>query len=131
MFFENKKGFIALTSILIISAVGFLLVSSLAAFSISSSKITSSKEHSMDAVFIINGCVEDALLRIRDENFLGTNNLLFEKGSCDYNIVSTGAEGRVVEIESEVGLVKKRSKIIIDEINPKISISSWEEVVDY
>ncbi len=126
-----EEGFVALISILVVSAIGVLIIISLSSSSISSSKMTVSTEDSMGALFFANTCIEEALLKIREENFIGSGNISFGKGNCYYNIESNTGESRTITTEGEVGFAKRKLKVIISTINPKIVILSWKEVVNY
>ncbi len=128
----KEGGFIALISVLIIGAVGLVIVTSLISLGIGSSQTFFSFEQTNKAMSFADACAEESLLKIREENdFIGVGNILFDEGICFYEVEDIGGENRNIFIEGEVGIIKKRIKIVVSEINPKIIITSWQEVGDY
>ena len=130
IFVDNKeKGVVALISVLIIGAVGVAIVISIISLGVGHSQVSFSVNQSKKAKGITEACAEEALFRVReDESFEGSYSIFFNEGECTYNIENTGGEERIITVEGEVGVVKRRLKVTIDEIKPRIIIGSWKEV---
>ncbi len=129
---NKKEGFVALISILIVGAVGLLIASSLLLLGIGFSRTILLSQQANSAMSLADSCIEEALLEIRESevgNSSGSNS--FSSGSCLYNIESTGGEGRIITAKGETEFAKRKVKVIISDINPKILVWSWQEVGDY
>ncbi|MBI4713619.1 hypothetical protein HY771_00305 [Candidatus Uhrbacteria bacterium] len=130
----NKKrgGYITLLSVLVIGAVGLAITTSLLLLGLSSSRSSFAIEQSDQAKALANACVEEALQQIRDSTpFTGTGSLTLGQGTCGYTVTSQGGQNRTVTATGTVGTIVRKVKVIITNINPTISISSWQEVADF
>ena len=127
----DRKGYITLLSVLIISAVATAIAVSLILLGLGSSRSSFSIFQSNQAKAVANACAETALQTIRDNTaFTGGGNLTIDQGSCSYNVSNTGGDSRLIDVIAQVGTVFRKVKITIDTINPQINISSWQEVAD-
>ncbi len=128
-YIEKNEGFVALISVLIVGAVGVVILTSLVSLGVSSVKSSISIEDGNRALMVADSCVEEALLKIREDNyFIGTEQVNFDEGNCFYIIESNGEEVRTVKIEGRFKNSTKRLLIVINEINPKIVIGHWKQV---
>lgn len=126
------NGYIALTSILIISAIVLLIALSTGLLSISELNMGLEKNQSAEAYYLASACAEQGLQEIRNsDSFTGTGNLSLENGNCSYDVSQTGGENRTVEASGIVNNIIRKIKISLDTINPNINITSWQEVPDF
>jgi len=126
------NGYIALISILIICAIVLLITISAGILSISESDMGLGKNQASEAYYYANACAEDALQGIRDlTSYTGTDTLVFDNGSCGYTVTSQGGSNRTITASGVVGDITRRIQITINQINPLINISSWEEVAEF
>lgn len=135
-FDHNKKGtpqgYIALISILIVGAVGVSIGFSVVLLGLGFSKSSFTLDQSGGAKALVNACAEDALQEIRDFTlYAGTDSLSLGEGSCSFTVIKTGGQNREIEVSGTVGAVTRRAKVVIDAINPQISITSWQELADF
>lgn len=87
---------------------------------------------SYQANSLINACIEDALLKIEENNaFIGAGEVALETGSCSYDVVSLGGEKKAITISSAIDSAVRKAKITVASTTPKIFISEWQEVADY
>jgi len=127
----NKKGYIALITVLITGAIGVAIATSLLLLGLGSSRTSFALEQSNQAKALANACAEEALQQIRDSTaFTGTGNLTLGQGSCAYTVTNDGGENRTVTASGTVGTVVRKIKIIVNTINPAINLTSWQEVAD-
>ena len=126
------NGYIALTSILIISAIVLLIALSAGLLSISELNMGLEKNQSAEAYYLASACAEQGLQEIRNsDSFTGAGNLSLENGTCTYDVSQTGGENRTVEALGSVNNIVRKIKISLDAINPSINITSWQEVPDF
>jgi len=130
---NNQQGYIALISIIIISAVTLLLAISANLFGISEAQMGLRKSQGSEAFYLANLCAEDALMKLKDNlNYSGNESLTIGDGSCEILFLEgTGNKDRIIKTTGEIyGLVRK-IKIDIDLVHPIMEIRSWEEVTGF
>jgi len=81
---------------------------------------------------LTDACAEEALQQIHDSNpFTGSGSLSIGQGTCSYTVTNTGGQGRSVIASGTVGTTVRRVQITIDQVNPAINVTSWQEVVSF
>lgn len=126
------NGYIALISILIISAIVLLIAISAGVLSISEADMGLAKNQASEAYYYANACAEHALQEIRElSSFTGTDTIVFDNGSCGYTVTSQGGSNRTITASGNVGDITRKIQITINQINPLINITSWDEVADF
>jgi hypothetical protein len=129
---KRKNGYIILLATLIVAAVGLAITSSFVLLGLDFSRTVFSLEQSNQAKAFANACAEEALQQIRnDTNYAGAGNLSFSRGTCSYTVTSQGGESRTINSSGLVGTLTRKVKITINQINPKITVFSWQEVADF
>jgi len=128
-----QKGYIALISILIISGITLLIAISASLFGISESDMGLAKNQSSKAFYLVTLCTEDALMKLKDDlNYQGNETLTFDEGSCDIlPLEGNGNQDRVIKTIGTAYNQTRKIKIEINRVNPKMEISSWQEVVSF
>lgn len=126
---KPNKGFIALITVLIIFAIALLIGLSLALLSISEAFMGLKKTQSSQAYYLANLCAEQALIRLKEDiNYPGGEIIEAVGGSCQIFPI----EGNwTVKISSDFQNQTKKIKIVVDQVNPEMAISSWQEVPDF
>lgn len=126
------RGYIALISILIISAIVILIAASANLISISESKMGLKESESWQAFYLTTACAEEALQQIKDSTpYEGSGNIPIGQGSCAYTVTKLIGENRIITATGTVRDINRRVKITIDKVNPTINIVSWQEVADF
>ncbi len=129
---KNSNGFITLLSLLIVVATGIAITISLLLLGLGSSRTSFTIGQSSLAKALANACAEEALQQIRDSTpFTGNNNLTIGQGICNYTVTSQGGQNRTITASGTVGTITRKTKVIINKINPLIQIVSWQEVADF
>ncbi len=129
----KKSGYIALTTVLILTAVMLIIVLSLNLNAISESKIAISEEATHKAFFLATACAEDALRKLKDNTSYGGNETIaIGSESCFIETVEgSGNANRIVKTRSTVGEHTRKVRVEIATVNPDTAITSWQEVADY
>jgi hypothetical protein len=129
---KERSGYIILVSILVVGAVGLAITLSLLLLSVDSARTSLALEQTSQARGLANACVEEALEQIRANSlFTGSGNLSLGQGTCGYTVTSQTGQNRTVIASGTVDTVVRKSKIIINNLNPTLTITSWQELADF
>lgn len=127
------RGFIALTSILIIGALILTISIGLSLRSIGETQISLAEQESHRALALANLCAEAALMKLESVlNYGGNESMAVGGQSCDImSIEGSGNLNRIVKAKSTVSGHTKKVKVVVSRISPVMQITSWEEVADF
>jgi len=123
------RGFIALITVFIIISIALLISLGFALLSISEIDMGFKKTQSSQAYFLANLCAEQALMELKENiDYLGNETINIDNGNCQ----TLQIEGRwiIKTIGNQQNNIKKM-RISISQVNPKMIISSWQEVADF
>jgi hypothetical protein len=128
-FVKNNSGFIALVTILIIFAIALLIGVNLNLLAISEAKMGLKQIQSSQAYYLANLCAEEALMKLKENiNYSGNETITIENGECQILPI----EGNwTIKVLSQFRNQIKKVKIVVEQVNPEIEISSWEQVPDF
>jgi len=127
---KERRGYILLITILVISAVGVSSVVSVILLGVGFSKTSLVFKQSHFARGLADSCLEVALGRIRDNNnFSGTGNVTMTFGTCTYS-VPAGAVPKTVTASGTAGTVVRKVSATITVFKPAMLLSAWQEVAD-
>ena len=130
---NNKKsqGYITLIAVILVTAAGLVIATSLILLGVGSAKSSGTLEQSNLAKAGANACAESALQQIRNNtSYTGTNNISLPGGSCTYTVTAQSGENRTITASGTFGTATRKVKILISQINPTITVSSWLEVAE-
>lgn len=129
----DNQAYIALITILIISAFVLLIASSAGLFGISESDMGLLENQSIESYYLANACAEYALERLKNNlNYSGEETLDIDDGSCYiYTPEGSGNEDRVIKVTGTIANQTRKIKIILETVNPGAEISSWQEVSSF
>jgi len=129
---KESGGYIALISVLIISAIIVLIATSASLVSIGESDMGFEENQAWETSFLAAACAEEALQQIKDSlPFSGSGNLSLGQGSCGYTVTRLIGQNRIINASGTVDSIVRKLKITIDKIKPSINITSWQEVADF
>ena len=129
---ESRKGYIALISVILISAIGLSIMLSVIAAGVDASKTDFSLQQSGAARSIASSCAEEALQVILETAATSSNgNLTVASGTCSYLITSTNGQNITISSTGVLGTVTSKIKVVIASTSPSVTLSSWEEVADF
>jgi len=127
-----NKGFATLLNVMIISAIGVMIAVFGILWAVGFLKTSLTDQQSYQAIALAHACAEEALQQISDSNpFTGTSSLVFDQGTCAYEVTSQGGSNRTITASSTVGTIIRKTKVLITGLSPSITISSWQEVADF
>jgi hypothetical protein len=129
LFKKNEFGFIALITVLIILAIVLVVGLGVSWLSFSEAQMELKKGQSLQSFYLANLCAENALMKLKENiNYSGNETIEIEGGNCQ--ILPIEGKWTIKTISNFQNQVKK-IKIIVSQVNPKMIISSWQEVADF
>jgi hypothetical protein len=130
---KKTQGFIALTSVLILSVIFLSVTISMATRAISGASLTTASIERDTAETHAEACVEQALLELqRTVDYNGGDSIELGTGSCEIRtILGSGVDNRTLQVESVVGSHVYRAEMIIESISPELLITSFERVTQF
>lgn len=128
--FMKKNGYIAFTSILIVSAVALLISVSMSILGIDEAKSSLTYKKGQETLKIAEGCLEEALIRIRDDVFYTSGSLNLPDGSCTINVSANGSEKTIdiVAVISGNPGYEKHLLVLTEFSAGDVVIKSWQEI---
>ncbi|NQV00818.1 MAG: hypothetical protein HQ537_01735 [Parcubacteria group bacterium] len=127
---NNQKGYVVIYSIIIISAIVMGIIFSSSWVSLNSVKSSRVLADSKQSKALASACAETALQDIRDNvNYSGSGSLTINGNNCSYIIINQGGENRLIQNWASISDSISKIEILIDQINPQINISSWQEAI--
>ena len=130
---EYGQGYIALISVILMSALGLGIMLSVIASGVNASRTDFSLQQSGAARSLASSCAEEALEKILETSTTSSSgNLTIGSGTCSYLIAATSS-GQTIIISSTgvLGTVTSKIKVVLATTTPGITLSSWEEVADF
>jgi len=127
------NGYIALISILIISAVLLLIVSLANLMSIGEVGMSLEESQGWESFYLATACAEEALMSLKDDlDYAGLETIVLDNGSCNIMALEgTGNEERVINTFSTTQGLARKIKVKVEQVNPDMIINSWQEVPDF
>jgi len=124
----DSRGFVALVSVLIISAVAGLLVFGTAERSSDQAKIIQAHDISSNAYFLAHACVEEALRKINlSPGGTSPTNLTLATGSCSAVTVRAGSRYTIISQSTVSGFVKTFGVVANRMGGGRMAITSWAD----
>lgn len=128
----DNKGYVTLYAVLIVSAVGTAIVTSVALLVFSTSRMATIVQSDSWSRQLSHGCAELALMEVRNNtSFVGTRTSSIRGFLCEYQVLNTGGSTRTVRASSTVQNAIHRVQINITALSPQIQIGTWQEVSSF
>lgn len=130
----NKRfGFIALSTVLVLSAIFLSLGIAVASRAIAGATMATALQTQTEAKHLSDACAEYALMELsRTLNYSGNDSILIEGQTCLIrHIEGSGNYNRTVEAVGTVSDYTYRTKVLVEEVSPIMTIESWEGVKSF
>lgn len=126
------KGFIALSSVLIMSAIFLSISISMASFAISRSDTGVALYEKDKAHMLAQGCLEYALLELeRTLDYEGNEGILIGDSSCEIAVIQgSGNQDRTIQVEGTFGAHTYRIEVVVGEVSPEVLLASYERIIE-
>lgn len=127
---NNNSGFIAFTSLLIISAVTLAIAMSISILGINEARNSLDVKNGIEVLRIANGCADEALYRLKLSATYSGGSLNVGDGQCTIN-VSAGTEDRTITVTGQLNSVADFSKtleVVVRRRGGGIVVRSWRQL---
>lgn len=130
---DKEQGYIALISVLIISALAILIASSANLLSISESNMSLQENQAWESFYLADFCAEQALMKLESVlNYSGNETITIGEESCDIlPLEGSGNFNRVIKTQSIVSGQTRKIKVEISQVSPVMQITSWQQVAEF
>ncbi len=130
---QCRNGYIALISVLIISAIVVLIATSASLISIGESDMALQENQARESFYLADFCAEYALMKLESVlNYSGNKTVTLGQNSCNIlSIEGSGNYNRVVKVQSTFSGQTRKVKVQISQISPTMQITSWQGVSDF
>lgn len=126
------RGYIALISVLIISAVLILIAVSIVQLGIGGTKMAIQENQSLESDYVAQACAEEALIKLVESATYSGNEIITINGNtCQILPLEGSGSNKVIKISTMTHNQTKRLKIETNQLRPTIGIASWQEVSSF
>lgn len=127
----REQGLIAFTSLLIISAVALSISVSIVLLGIGEADNSLGFKKGQETLKIAEACIEETLLRLRDNAMYSGGSLNVGDGSCTMSISGSGSVRTIDVTATIIGPPRfvKSVRAIARRLGNSISITGWSEVL--
>lgn len=127
---QHTQGFIAFTSLLVISAVTLAIALSIPILGVTEANTSLGFAKGQEALKIAEGCNENALIRLRDSAIYTGGNHSVAGGSCSIAVSGSGSSRTITVTATASGkpTYTKRIQTNIQRTGNSINITSWQEL---
>ncbi len=127
-----KKGYVALISTIIVSAIVLSIGISLIFVNLNASLSGLIIRQSDQARSLAKTCSEIALYQLsQNYNYLESNNYALDFGDCNYTVVSSGANGRLINSTGILNDIHRKEQVFLNQQNEALNIIYWQDVADF
>ena len=121
-----QKGFIALTSVLVISVVVLSITLTIVYLSIGQGQSSLALSKGEDQLAFVEGCMEDALLKIKVNSSYAGGSITRPEGTCTITVSQAGNVYTMTSMGTTS--VYKRTIQVVATRGSSIVITSWKEI---
>lgn len=119
------KGYAALASVIVIAALVIVIGITVSLTSINEVQTSLSSKKSDESLDFVEGCVEEALLRLRNDSAIPTQ-IPLPEGTCNVTIESQSGTNWLITVDGELDNHAKSLEIDITR-DTSVVVNSWLE----
>lgn len=127
---QKYQGYVAFSSLLVISAVALAVAVSIALISVTSIQSTFASVQGKEVQAAAIGCAHQALLQLRDDLNYAGESLTLGDATCIITI-TTSPPNHIIDISSSINLPPlfvQKLHLIVRRLGRSINILSWEHL---
>lgn len=128
----HKNGFIAITSLLIISSITFAIAVSVSLLGVEETKTALVYKKGLETFMIAKSCEEEALLRLRNDDTYANTPILLNVGNGSCTISKGGTSPNfIITIEATITnppRYVKKLEISTRKKGKSITVTNWQEI---
>lgn len=126
---KTQSGLVAITSLLIISVMVLSVAISISLLGLGSAQNSLSYKKGVEALKIAESCIEEGLLRLRDDGNYSGGTLQVEAGSCTI-VVSDVGSNRTLDVTGQVPgppMYERSIQVTVRRMGTSINLLTWQE----
>lgn len=124
---KKSYGFIAITTVLILISVSLGIAITVSLLSIGEAQTSLVLFKGEDNLSLVEGCVEDALLKIRSNSSYSGGTITRPEGSCTITINSPNPNWDITIVSTSTSYQRKIQVMFI-KTSTGLSLTSWKEI---
>lgn len=121
-----KDGFVAITSVLVISAVVLAIAITVSLLSIGEGQAGLALANGENTLTFVEGCVEDALLKLNANASYAGGTITRPEGICIVSVSSLGST-YTITVTTNATLYKRAIQVVANR-GSTVTITSWKEL---
>lgn len=122
------RGFVAISTVLILSVVVVSIATTTALLSIGEAQSGFSLFKGDDNLSFVEGCVEDVMLKIRSSSAYNGTSITRPEGTCSITYVTGGPTNWDVKVTSSTNTYQRTIEVVFTRNPSGISLTSWKEI---
>ncbi|MBI2337947.1 hypothetical protein HYU95_02080 [Candidatus Daviesbacteria bacterium] len=128
---DDKKGFVAMTTVLILGAIVVAIAATVTLLSIDEAQSSLTLYKGEDNLNLVEGCVEDVMMKVRaDSSYSGTT-ISRPEGDCNisYNPGGGGpVDWDITVTSSATNPYQRKITVVFKRSFPVVQLTSWKEI---
>ena len=121
----DEKGYIAVTLILIVISVVFVIGTSVSVLSINDIQMSLANKNGLDALNIVEGCVENSLLNLNEDNNIPSS-ISLPEGNCSVTINSQNGNDWDFKVQTTIKSYSKSIRVNATRAT-NVLVTAWTE----
>ena len=121
----DEKGYIAVTLILIVISVVFVIGTSVSVLSINDIQMSLANKNGLDALNIVEGCVENSLLNLNEDNNIPSS-ISLPEGNCSVTINSQNGDDWDFTVQTTIKSYSKSIRVNATRAT-NVLVTAWKE----
>lgn len=128
---EENRGIIALITVLMVLAIAIIIGLSVSLLAIGEAQMSLQKNQSSQAYYLVNLCAEKTLMELKENSSFSGEELndIITNGSCTSTVLTNS--NWTINVLADFYNQRKKMRVVISQINPQMTIDSWQEVADF
>ena len=121
-----QRGYLAISSILIISAVVLAITVSVSYLAIGEGQSALALYKGENTLSFIEGCMEDALIKLRADGSYSGESITRPEGTCTITISSVGTTYTITATTTDISYIRTVQAVVNRDYS--ITMTSWKEI---
>ncbi|OIO47740.1 MAG: hypothetical protein COS76_00220 [Candidatus Portnoybacteria bacterium CG06_land_8_20_14_3_00_39_12] len=130
---NQNQGVIALMIILVLCGLSIILVLGVGILAQTGLGLATTNNNAEQNFNLAQACAETALIKLKENiNYAGNEIITIQDDVCQIRpIINLGGQSRTIETQATYGNQTHKLRIQISNINPQITIQSWQGIADF
>lgn len=124
----KQKGFVAVSIVLILISVTIAIASTITYLAIGEAQSGLSLFKGEDNLTLVEGCVEDMMLKIRSDSTYNGVTISRPEGSCSITYTSNGPVSWDITVTSTTTSFQRKIQVQFTRNPTGITLTSWKEI---